>query len=94
MVVLGCAHRGIINTLHYARELMGEERIHTVVGGTHLCDADEERIETTAQELKRLGVERMGASHCTGFVAEAHLLRVLGPDVFFTNNAGHVITFS
>jgi 7,8-dihydropterin-6-yl-methyl-4-(beta-D-ribofuranosyl)aminobenzene 5'-phosphate synthase len=93
VIVMGCCHRGIINTIHHARETMGEERIHLVVGGTHLCDASEERIEKTVAELKKLRVDRVGSSHCTGFHAMFLLNQALGSDVFFPNSAGHVITF-
>lgn len=93
VVIMGCAHRGMINTIVYGRELMGEERVHMVIGGTHLCDASEERTEKTIAALKQMKVERVGSSHCTGFEAMFHLQQELGPEVFFANNAGHVVTF-
>lgn len=87
MVILGCAHRGIINTLRHAQKLTGEERIHTVVGGTHLHIASAERVEQTISALKEFGIARLGVSHCTGFPAAARLAHEFG-DVFFVNNAG------
>jgi 7,8-dihydropterin-6-yl-methyl-4-(beta-D-ribofuranosyl)aminobenzene 5'-phosphate synthase len=93
VIVTGCCHRGIINTIHHAQKTMNEERIHMVVGGTHLCDATEERVEKTVAELKRLKVGHVGSSHCTGFHAMRLLSNALGPEVFFPNNAGHVINF-
>ncbi len=90
VVVLGCAHRGIVNTLRHARRITGEERIHTVVGGTHLAHASQERIESTARDLKNMAVKRIGVSHCTGFKASMHLARCF--DDFFLNNAGTRIT--
>ncbi len=92
MVILGCAHRGIINTLRHAQKLTGEERIHTVVGGTHLHIASAERVERTIAALKGFGVARIGVCHCTGFPAAARLAYEFG-DVFFTNNAGTSITW-
>lgn len=92
MVILGCAHRGIVNTLRHAQKLTGEERIHTVVGGTHLHTASEERVEQTISALKEFGIVRLGASHCTGFPAAARLFQEFG-DVFFVNNAGTSITW-
>jgi 7,8-dihydropterin-6-yl-methyl-4-(beta-D-ribofuranosyl)aminobenzene 5'-phosphate synthase len=53
--------------------------------------ASPERIERTASELKKLGLQRLGVSHCTGFNASAMLARELG-EVFFLNNAGTQIT--
>ena len=53
--------------------------------------ASPERIEKTARELKELGLQRLGVSHCTGFNASAMLAREFG-EVFFLNNAGTQIT--
>jgi len=91
VVILGCAHRGMINTLHHAREVTGVDTIHTVIGGTHLIQASEERILLTAAALQELGVARVGASHCTGMHAAVMLAQQLG-DTFFFNNAGTRIT--
>jgi len=87
VVVLGCAHRGIINTLYHARKLTGAKTIHMVVGGCHLMDASEERIRLTIATLKELGVQRIGVSHCTGLPAAAIMAQEFG-DRFFFNNAG------
>lgn len=86
-LITGCAHRGIVNTVRHVRKLTGDEYIHTVLGGTHLLLAPQERIDKTASELKELGLQRLGVSHCTGFAASAALAREFG-DVFFLNNAG------
>jgi 7,8-dihydropterin-6-yl-methyl-4-(beta-D-ribofuranosyl)aminobenzene 5'-phosphate synthase len=91
IVVLGCGHRGMINTLHHARKITGVERIHMVVGGTHLLHASREQIDLTVAEMKRLGVQKIGVSHCTGLPAAAKLFQEFG-DNFFFNNAGNVIT--
>ena len=91
IVILGCGHRGIINTLHHAQEITGEQRIHTVVGGTHLIRASREQIDLTVAELKELGVQRLGVSHCTGLPAASILFQEFG-DAFFFNNAGRRIT--
>jgi len=90
-LITGCAHRGIINTVRHVQKLTGGEYIHTIIGGTHLMVASPERIEKTARELKELGLQRLGVSHCTGFHASAALAREFG-EVFFLNNAGTQIT--
>ena len=87
VVVLGCAHRGIINTLYHAQKLSRAKTIRMVVGGCHLMDADEERIRLTVAALKELGVQRIGVSHCTGLPAAAIMAQEFG-DRFFFNNAG------
>jgi len=92
VVVLGCAHRGIINTLYYARELTGVKPICMVLGGCHLISATEERIWLTISALKELGVERLGVSHCTGMPAATVMAPEFGESFFF-NNAGTQINF-
>jgi 7,8-dihydropterin-6-yl-methyl-4-(beta-D-ribofuranosyl)aminobenzene 5'-phosphate synthase len=91
IVVLGCGHRGLINTLHHAQKIIGVEQIHMVVGGTHLIHASKEQMDFTIADLKKLGVERIGVSHCTGLPAAAVLFQEFG-DNFFFNNTGNVIT--
>ena len=87
VVVLGCAHRGIINTLYHAQQLTGVKAIHTVLGGCHLMDASEERVWLTIAALKELAVQRLGVSHCTGLPASAIMAQEFG-DSFSFNNAG------
>ena len=91
VVILGCAHHGIINTLYHAQQLTGVKAIHTVVGGCHLIDASEERIWLTIAALKELGVQRLGVSHCAGLPASAIMAQEFG-DKFFFNNAGTKIS--
>jgi len=91
VVITGCAHRGLINTLYHARELTGVDEVHTVVGGTHLIQASEERVLLTAAALREFGVQRLGVSHCTGMPAAMMLAQEFG-DVFFFNNTGTRIT--
>ena len=87
IVILGCAHRGPINTLYYAQQLTGVKSIHTVLGGAHLIHASEERIWLTIAALKELGVQRLGLCHCTGLPA-IMLIAHEFEDKFFFNNAG------
>ena len=88
VVILGCAHHGIINTLRRAQQLTGKELIYAAIGGTHLLNASEERLKKTAVELQEIGVQYLGVSHCTGFEASAYLAREFGKR-FFLNNAGN-----
>jgi 7,8-dihydropterin-6-yl-methyl-4-(beta-D-ribofuranosyl)aminobenzene 5'-phosphate synthase len=91
VVILGCAHHGIINTLRHAQKLTGKELIYAAIGGTHLLNASEERLKKTAAELQEMGVQYLGVSHCTGFEASAYLAREFG-ERFFLNNAGTRLT--
>ena len=91
VVVLGCAHRGIINTLRHAQNLTGKDIVYAAIGGTHLFRAPEVRVEQTSADLKEMGLRRLGVSHCTGFRASARLAQEFG-DIFFSNNAGTRLT--
>lgn len=73
VVLLGCAHSGVINTLRYIRQLTDHRPVHTVIGGMHLVGASSRRIERTIEELKQIGVGRLAPAHCTGMPATVAL---------------------
>ncbi|MBL7166749.1 MAG: MBL fold metallo-hydrolase [Dehalococcoidales bacterium] len=87
VVILGCAHRGIVNILRHARNITGKENVYAVIGGTHLISASEERLARTVADLREMGIQKLGVSHCTGFFAAARLAQEFS-DIFFLNNAG------
>jgi len=87
VIITGCAHRGIINTLLHAQDITGVKVIHAVIGGAHLYDASEQRIWRTIAALKDLDVHKLGLCHCTGAFAIALMAREFD-DKFFFNNAG------
>jgi 7,8-dihydropterin-6-yl-methyl-4-(beta-D-ribofuranosyl)aminobenzene 5'-phosphate synthase len=69
VIVAGCSHAGIINTVEHAIKVSGVENIYCVVGGFHLIGPAEAKIERTINEFKRLGVQKILPIHCTGFEA-------------------------
>jgi 7,8-dihydropterin-6-yl-methyl-4-(beta-D-ribofuranosyl)aminobenzene 5'-phosphate synthase len=73
VVVLGCAHAGVVNTLRYVQKLTDDRPIHTVIGGMHLVSASPERMDKTVEVLRCLDVQRLLPAHCTGFAAMARL---------------------
>jgi 7,8-dihydropterin-6-yl-methyl-4-(beta-D-ribofuranosyl)aminobenzene 5'-phosphate synthase len=87
VVILGCAHRGMVNTLRHARTLTGRETVYAVIGGTHLIGASEERLDKTVVDLREMRIQKLGVSHCTGFPASARLAQEF-TGTFFLNNAG------
>jgi 7,8-dihydropterin-6-yl-methyl-4-(beta-D-ribofuranosyl)aminobenzene 5'-phosphate synthase len=87
VVIPGCAHHGVINTLYHAQQITGVKQIAMVLGGWHLTGTTEERIWQTIAALRELGVERIGVSHCTGLPASVILAHEFG-DNFFFNNTG------
>ncbi|NLV17431.1 MAG: MBL fold metallo-hydrolase [Syntrophomonadaceae bacterium] len=81
IVVGGCAHAGMINTLEYGRQLSGVKKIKAWIGGTHLMTAGEERMYKTIEYLKGYDIDIISVSHCTGFLAAAKLYGALGSRV-------------
>jgi len=75
VLVTGCCHAGIVNTVECVRSLAPEIRIRAIVGGLHLCWATEDQVNRVTEYLNRLGLERLVLLHCTGEAASAHLLR-------------------
>ena len=83
VVVLGCAHRGMLNTLYHARQLAGIKTIHAVLGGAHLISASKERIRRTIADLKELDVQRLGLCHCTSLPTISIMAQEFGKKFFF-----------
>lgn len=92
IIVAGCAHRGIVNTMKHAQKITGCHDVYAIIGGIHLFGASQHRIQLTVEEIKRLDVQRIGVSHCTGPSASARLAHELG-DRFFFNQAGTCTEF-
>ena len=78
VVITGCAHAGIINTIKHAQKITGVEKLYAVIGGFHLMGADEKRIEATATALQLLDPTILRPGHCTGQKAVCRLQRALG----------------
>ncbi|NQT73690.1 MAG: MBL fold metallo-hydrolase [Chloroflexi bacterium] len=91
VIVLGCGHRGMINTIGHLQKVTGEQRVYGVLGGTHLVMANPERLTRTTADLRQIGVQKLGVSHCTGFNASCWLANEF-PDEFFMNNSGTALT--
>jgi 7,8-dihydropterin-6-yl-methyl-4-(beta-D-ribofuranosyl)aminobenzene 5'-phosphate synthase len=77
VVISGCAHAGICNTIEHAREVCGREKVADVIGGLHLLDAEPERMQGTARYLEGLQLEALHACHCTDLAAKIFLARTL-----------------
>lgn len=73
VIVLGCAHAGIINILDHFIALSGEERIRAVIGGTHLGPAPESQYLASLAALKRYRIDKIATAHCTGLARAAQL---------------------
>jgi 7,8-dihydropterin-6-yl-methyl-4-(beta-D-ribofuranosyl)aminobenzene 5'-phosphate synthase len=73
VVVLGCAHAGVVNTLLQIEALTESRRIHAVIGGLHLLNATPARLAATVEALRRRRVSLLLPGHCTGPAATARL---------------------
>ncbi len=93
VVVTGCGHAGVINTLRHAREVTGVEKFHAVIGGFHLNGAEEEVVEQTVAGLAELEPDIMVPMHCTGIPAMESLRRRL-PGMVLYNAVGSRYTFA
>lgn len=75
VVVLGCAHAGVVNTLERVAALTNETRLYAVIGGMHLERASDRRMKETIDAFRRFDVQRIGPVHCTGWAATMALWR-------------------
>ena len=75
VIVLGCGHAGLVNTMRYVSELTGESRIFAIIGGTHLVSASPARMQRTVEALREFDVQKIMLSHCTGAQAFADLAK-------------------
>jgi 7,8-dihydropterin-6-yl-methyl-4-(beta-D-ribofuranosyl)aminobenzene 5'-phosphate synthase len=73
VIILGCCHAGLINTLEHVTNMTGRRDIYAVIGGTHLSFCSQDQLEQTVAALKRSGIRKLAAGHCTGFAASARL---------------------
>jgi len=92
VVLLGCAHAGIISILDHIQGLTGKSNILAIIGGTHLVAAAPERLAWTIGELKRFPFKILAPGHCTGFLASVHLYQAF-PDKFILNEVGNRYCF-
>ena len=78
VIVSGCAHSGIINTIRQAQRVTDVGKIYAVLGGFHLREADDRIIQSTVEELVEIDPEIVAPCHCTGPKAVHRLARAFG----------------
>ena len=78
VLVAGCGHAGIINTLEYARQKVRETHVHAALGGFHLFEADAATLDWTAAKLRPMAVANFLGAHCTGIEPVYQLRQRLG----------------
>jgi len=88
VVITGCGHAGIINTIHYAQDITGIEKVYCVMGGFHLIgNISEATVKRTFEEIKKIDPEIIVPSHCTGLKA-IHQFEKDFPEAFVLNASG------
>jgi len=90
ILVLGCAHSGMINIIHHVINKTGKQKFYAILGGTHLDFLTPEQLEESIKALKKMNIERIGVSHCTGMKAACRLLQEFG-DRYFYGCVGSVL---
>jgi 7,8-dihydropterin-6-yl-methyl-4-(beta-D-ribofuranosyl)aminobenzene 5'-phosphate synthase len=94
VVISGCAHAGIINTVRHAQTVTGEKRVHAVMGGFHLTGMDRDRqIAPTVETLRAIGPDVVVPAHCTGRTAQQDIESAL-PDAFVLNMVGTTLNLA
>jgi len=91
-VLLGCSHRGVINTLNHVVNLTGKKKIHAILGGLHLAKASDLKLKRITDHLQGFGLEKIGVGHCTGYRAILALSKEF-KDRVFLNTVGNVMEF-
>jgi 7,8-dihydropterin-6-yl-methyl-4-(beta-D-ribofuranosyl)aminobenzene 5'-phosphate synthase len=90
IVISGCAHAGIINTILYAQHLTGVKTIYGILGGLHLAGKEyEKRINQTVKALKRINPKLVAPSHCTGWRGKFKIAKAM-PKSFIWNSVGNL----
>jgi 7,8-dihydropterin-6-yl-methyl-4-(beta-D-ribofuranosyl)aminobenzene 5'-phosphate synthase len=92
VVATGCAHSGIVNTVRYAQEISGVERVWAVMGGFHLAPAGDDEIQRTIDAIRALEPAMVVPSHCTGFKAIREFARQM-PEQFVLGAVGTTYLF-
>lgn len=80
VLLSGCGHAGIINTLEHARKTIKAAPVYAALGGFHLFNLDDEKLNWTAGKLKEFGLKNFLGAHCTGIEAVYRIRQLAGLD--------------
>ncbi len=93
VVLSGCAHAGIVNTVRQAQKAAITDKVHAIMGGFHLINAKPELIQSTVADIKAMKPDMIVPAHCTGFEAIVAFSKEM-PNEFVMNTAGTRYTFT
>jgi 7,8-dihydropterin-6-yl-methyl-4-(beta-D-ribofuranosyl)aminobenzene 5'-phosphate synthase len=92
VVLSGCAHAGIVNTVRYAQEIVGVDVVWAILGGFHLVPAEDDEIQRTIDAIVEMEPHMIVPSHCTGFRAMVEIARRM-PEQFVLGAVGTTYLF-
>ena len=78
VLLSGCGHAGVVNTIEYARKTLGPQKVYAAIGGFHLYELPDEKLAWTARKLKEYGVTQILGAHCTGIESLFRLRELMG----------------
>ena len=93
IVLVGCAHPGIVNIVKHAQKVTGIDKVHAVIGGFHLTGAKPELVQRTVADIKAINPDYIVPTHCTGYDAITVFQREM-PSQFILNAAGTRYVFT
>lgn len=79
VIITGCSHPGIVNIVRKSKAILPRE-VHLVFGGFHLLRKSEHELKGIIDEFKKLGVKKVGPTHCTGDRAIQFFKQAYGTD--------------
>lgn len=93
IILTGCGHAGIVNTIKFAKKVTGIKKIYCVIGGFHLSGQDyEDSIPLTIAELTRVNPQYIVPCHCTGWKATNKIIDTM-PEKFIQSSVGSTFYF-
>ena len=93
IVIVGCAHSGIINTLDHICKISGQKNIYSVIGGMHLSKANPDRMDQTIESLNSRSIQQLYPMHCTGTHAALQIKQNFKNDCFIETSELAEMTF-
>jgi 7,8-dihydropterin-6-yl-methyl-4-(beta-D-ribofuranosyl)aminobenzene 5'-phosphate synthase len=93
VVILGCSHAGLLNTLRHVKTLSGKRRLYALLGGTHLLHASGEQLAGIMEAVREYDLQLVAPCHCTGILATLFFYRAFGEKFAFCQ-AGSILEFT
>ncbi len=92
VILVGCAHPGVVNTIKHVQKITGVRKVHTVIGGFHLAGAKPDLVQKAVTDIKAVAPDYIVPCHCTGYEAITMLQQQM-PKQFVLNTVGTKYVF-